>query len=1047
MGDQHRALFERLASRLGRERAPSDDLLVLRWHVLRLCQHLLAEEEAPRPAIESALKMFAEFGPAAEAVRAIEGALRGIPAGEHVLPAIPARKRADVHARLAAFEALGAETIERALLAAPHARSRLSAPLAGPLIAGLRHRLDLATDILAKASIPQRARIRAASAILYLAELHDAIPDELGEIGLLDDDFALRIVLDELAEYTSAGALHWAERVTALWDDVPFLRGVRLRSGNGPVETTWMDRVSSYVAYAHALDGGREPLLLLQPSVACSPLHSLIGLIGLLVLDGVTSARDAASLLRPGQHYEIDGRLLVQYLGPAAEPPGWIRLQLRDLRRIVQPVVARRMVPVPPGRLSKDSEFQAHHPRREVDLIRQFFGWTEDIGAASVPGCVLFVSSQGRAESLFTGIASNGVRLLEDRLVRFSGALPSAGDAVAGLVLVVPTLLVARQLIAQGLDAHAIVIDGFERLHRGRDELPFLQAGRDALPLIVWSSAGYVPLETPPWLAGHKRMEVPRAQLPLLLELEDTADLPERSAGASLWEAATSAGVTRRLVPRAQREVAIVEAADAFIRRVRECTVLPDHLVYRFVSSATSLRVLVASTPAEWRDLREFAASSSVEFETHWATLGVRAARDAQLVREAYQSMLATLDPVDAPMNSKGEALLALLDVSADRPFVLVFDRPEQLRVASRFLLHSGHRQHRALLLRELGVCDVCVATGCTSVAFGRRLLAHTPKHVVALADEEDSRTWARVEHADHVRHGESMLEVLGHRPPRPSSRDAAPLPGDAHEPVQLRMFGGDGADLLPCVFVWTAEEPLVKVLEASARVPILAGQLARDRSASRLASGDRAILSLGNGPWSPAEEFTQALVKAVEESRPDLVAAVRRWRRSLRSAWEARRWTVAELQRELARVGVIRDIQTLEGWLRVDRAAPIGPRGGEAELAAILQLSAEAADWRPSDVATACASLRSLRASAGRALLRAWGGRPVDPAVDAALVDSLVERMRHEVRAFEVEDVSYGSIPASMIGMWVPPEWAEAGEREPRGSEAAGADHDDHDE
>ncbi|MCK6475941.1 MAG: hypothetical protein L6Q35_03810 [Phycisphaerales bacterium] len=1026
MGGQHRALFERLALRLRDERAASDDLLVLRWQVLRLCQHLLGEEGTSQPKLVAALATFAELGPAPEAVRAVEGVLQSIPPGERVMPAIAERKRAEVHGRLAAFEALGAPIIEQAIRAAPDAHARLRAPLAGALIAGIRHRLSLATDIVVNPSLPERARVRAASAILYLADLHDAIPDDLGEIGLLDDDFALRIVLDDLAEHLSGGALHWSERITKLWDDVPFLRGVRLRTTEGPVEATWMDRVSSYFAYTHTLNGRREPLLLLQPSVACSPLHSLIGLIGLLVLDGVTSAKDAASQLRPGQYYEIDGRLLVQYLGPAPDPQGWIVLNLRDLRRIVQPVVAKRMVPVSTGRLSKDSEFQAYHPRREVDLMRRFFGWGEDIGAASVPGCVVFVSSRGRAERMFASVESNGVRLLEDRLVRFSGAFPSIEDSAAGLVLVVPTLLVARQLVTQGLDVQAIVVDGFDRLNRGRDELPFFQAGRDALPLIVWSPAGYTPLDTPPWLAGHKRMEVPREQLPLLLELEGPGEMPDRSAGASLWEAATHAEVTQSSVPRSQAEVAIVAHIDTFMTVVRECTNLPVFLLYRFTSTASSLRCLVASTPAHWSEIQESAARLRTEFEAFWDNLSPRAKRDANAVHLAYQSMFASLIPFANGINSKGEALLSLLPTLPDEPWVLVFDRPESVMVATRFLHRSGYRRHRAIQLRDLGVCDACVVVGCTSMGFGRRLLAHTPRRVVALSDEEDSRTWARIERAERVRHAESMLEALGHRPPKPAHVEARLLREDADELVQPRLLREDVAELVPCVFIWTGDDALVKVLSHDARVPVLAGDLAKNRMASQLAIGDRVILNLGNGPWSPDEELTQALVRAVEESEPDMVAAARSWRRSLRALRESRRWTTEELLRELARVGVSRDLQTLEGWLQVERAAPIGPRGGRAVLQAILQLSAEVADWRLDEVASACASLRDLHAAAGRAILQAWGGRTVNPALNSTLVESLVDQMRHQVHAFEVEGVSRGLISAAMIGMWVPPEWAE---------------------
>ena len=59
--------------------------------------------------------------------------------------------------------------------------------------------------------------------------------------------------------------------------------------------------------------------------------------------------------------------------------------------------------------------------------------------------------------------------LMEDGLVRFAGISPSADVVRAGLVLVTPTLAVARQLMDQGVDAHAIIVDGYERPHQGRE--------------------------------------------------------------------------------------------------------------------------------------------------------------------------------------------------------------------------------------------------------------------------------------------------------------------------------------------------------------------------------------------------------------------------------------------------------------------------------------------------------------------------------------------------------------------------------------------------
>jgi uncharacterized membrane protein YkvA (DUF1232 family) len=218
-----------------------------------------------------------------------------------VLPSIAPAKLEEVLAQLKEYEALGSEAVTSSLRSVSSLRDRLRNTQAGALLAGIRHRLELVATITADANRAEEERIRAAAAILYLDELHDAIPDTLGLIGLLDDDFALRVVLDELGEESEDNRLHWAERISGLWDDLPFLRGVQLKSARGPIATTWLDRINSYVSYTHALDGDEKPLILVQPSVECSPIHSIVSLIGLLVFDGLTSSEDLIQSLQ-GKH-------------------------------------------------------------------------------------------------------------------------------------------------------------------------------------------------------------------------------------------------------------------------------------------------------------------------------------------------------------------------------------------------------------------------------------------------------------------------------------------------------------------------------------------------------------------------------------------------------------------------------------------------------------------------------------------------------------------------------------------------------------------------
>lgn len=559
----HQPLLARVAQRIARTGAPTDHLLLTQWRLLALAEYLLG---APRGQAEqlatNALEVYLHHGPGAltdEALRRAGEAVAAVAPNTtgSVLPAMSPELRQDVLARLDKYGPLGDAAIERALKLLPSLRDRLRSPPAGPLLAGLAHRLGLVAAVAAEEGRPAEQQRRAAAAILYVNEIRDAIPDSLGPIGLLDDDFALRAVLDEIGEHTDDAKLHWSERISALWDDLPFLQGVQLRGQQGPVATTWLDRINSYIAYSHVLSRSVAPLVLVQPSVACSPLHSIVTLMGLLVLEGLTSSRDLIASLDEGQIYEIDGRLRVRYDGVLAGPPapGWLRLEFRDCTMYRPPSLAARMVPVADGRLSSAKAFSAQSSTgNDAEPIQRFFDWHEAIGAASVASRVLLVTSRQRALELLGGIESNSISLLDDRLVRFVGLDPSPGVASGALVLVVPTLQTARQLVEQGVDIHAVLVDGYERLRRGRHDLALLLARSSPPSVIIWSPTGYYPDDEPSWLPQPRRLEYLTDELSYVLELDGDLDNGMAPGRESLWKAATRGSVERVPVPRGRRK-------------------------------------------------------------------------------------------------------------------------------------------------------------------------------------------------------------------------------------------------------------------------------------------------------------------------------------------------------------------------------------------------------------------------------------------------------------------------------------------------------------
>lgn len=1032
----HEELLARVAERLAASGAPTDHLLLTRWRVLGLAQYLLGTPsgEAEQLSVD-ALGVYLREGPGTLTDGALQRASTAVASATStragsVLPAIAPNVRDDVLTRLDKYGALGEAAVQRAIDLLPSLRERLRKPPGGALLSGLRYRLELVAALVADAGRSADERRRAAAAILYLNEIHDAIPDSLGHIGLLDDDFALRVVLDELGEYTEDEKLHWAERISALWDDLPFLRGVRLRHEQRPVATTWLDRINSYVSYSHALGGSETPLVLVQPSVACSPLHSIVSLIGLLVLEGLTSSQDLIKSLRQGQTYEIDGKFRARYDGVLAGPPapGWLRLTFRDCTVYRPPTLADRMVAVADGRLSSAKAFAAQLSADDAEPIQRFFDWDEAIGAASVASRVLLVASRQRATELLGGVRSNGVSLIDDGLVRFAGLTPSPDVVRAALVLVVPTLRIARDLVEQGVDVHAVLVDGYERLHRGRHDLPFLLSRASPPPIIAWSATGYYPDEPPSWLPQHRRLQVASDDLSYILELDGDLEDAMAPSRASLWEAATAAGVERVCVPWAPDEEVVLATIEEFLHTVRSCEELPDYWKYHLFSSATLLRTLVSATAAYWTDIQGLVRGWETTFQEQWRDLRPRAAERLAPVAEAHRQISAAIGSVSAEKNSKADALIAFCQKEQDGGWWAVCDRPEQAKLIGR-LARGEALKLESVVLRDLGVCRSCIVIGWRSLSFARRLQAHTPRRLLALVDDREWQKWERLAHRRDPT-GESLLEAVGHRPspaaPPPAPPSEAPLDDEPTWDAG-HALDDDSERRVPCVFLWLADEPQGKVLARDSRVLVEAGDQAREKPAYRIQPEDRVILGPGSSPWSPADEFTEAVVGAIEASHPQLARDAREWRRALGRLQAARHWTLAELRAHLAGAGVHRELQTLEGWLQVEQAAPIGPRHIRKELESMWQLFGEHTERTFEEVADACGRLRSLRSAAGRALLKLWQGRTVDLGVDEDWLEGLVEQLRQEVQVHAVDAIGHGMVPSTVIGWWVTPELASS--------------------
>lgn len=1050
----HHELLAAVSRQLMEFNAASDHLLLTRWRVVGLCQHLVGAGDAgvSRQVID-ALRAFAREGPTRSVAEMIVAADRGlVGAGQRrrgsALPIIAPEVHADVLERLDTLSRDPTDAIRRALSALPESRRRLSAMPGGALLAGIAHRLELVGQIVQDVQRPLSDRARAAGAVLYFEEVEDSIPDSLGYLGLLDDDFALRTVLAELSDLPSDQHLHWSERVSALWEDLPFLQGVHLMREGEPLVTTWLDRLNSYVSCSHAFESGETPLVLVQPSVACSPLHTVVSLIGLLVLDAVTSAVRFRDALRRGKVYEIDGTYFAEFAGVLDGPPapGWLRLRFRDGNVYRPPTLARRMVEVPPRRLSSAKQFGRDLAPTDGDPIQQFFDWSDAIGAASISARIVLVSSRQRAEELLGGVASNGVSLLGDGLVQFVGTDPSLTVIRGCLIVVAPSLTAARELVEQGLEVHALLVDGYQRLQRGRHDLPFLLMGKSPPPVITWSQVGYYPSEPPNWLPEHRRLELRVDEIPSVLELDGDLDETDSLVTSALWEAATASPIETILVEHGPGEERVLGAISEFIELLRSPIGLPDYWRYHLFASATTQRELVSATAGYWSDIRAFGHQWHQSFQEQWAELRRGAASQFAPLVHAIERIVRALESVTDDSNKKAVALKDLLEDRPEGQWRILADRAIQIRVLGRYL--RGERlAAKATLLRDLEPCEDVVVVGYQSKSFAQRLRAHTPTKTVALVAEQERARWDRTEQQDRGATGETLLDAVGQVPAPGSGHSTTtseppPDPGSDEE-IDWGMDSAmdfETSPRVPCVFLWCVGEDSAKVLPRDARVLVATGDLVREREACQLLPEDRVILGPTSERWSPAEEFTSAVLAAARRENQELVDTAREWRCALSRLAEARRWGAQQVRDQLAAVGVERQVQTVLAWLDIETPSPIGPRDVPDELIAMWPLIADHTTRDRDQVVKACLELRSLSVAAGRALINLWGGRRVDIGVDQGWLADMVATLRDEVQVYEVAEVQFAAVPEAMLGWWTSAAVASQLAALEEGGERAGA-------
>jgi uncharacterized membrane protein YkvA (DUF1232 family) len=1026
----HGALLHDVQEQLAQTASSNDHLMLTRWHVLTICQYLLG---GGKPDVETecvaALNIFAANGPGQISDAALKRATSFIgkagPGQESVLPSISDEKRRDVSRHLDAIVKRGRIVVDEAVASLPRIRARVQELRNSIRLPGIGYRVELAAGLLLDSTRPSEERIRAAAALLYVAEEQDVIPDSLGALGMLDDDYALRLILSESDIFTDVReSLHWSEIISVLWDDLPFLQGVNLYRSESPITVSWLDRVNSYVAYTHVLERKVEPLLLLQPSVSCSPLHPIVSLIGLSILDALTSSESRIRTLRAGSVYEMED-CFVRFEGVGgSREPGWIRLALRDCFVYQPPGIADRMVFVGPHRLSSLKEFTSRPASAGADAIQRFFQWETAITPQAISNKLVLVASHRRALDILDGVESNGIRLLDHGLVRFIGPMADDVDIYGTLLLIVPSLAAVRQLIKKGIGVQAIIIDGYEHLHRGRHDAPFLTKVDHPPAVIVWSSTGYYPINQASALPIARRLEVSSEDLVELLELDET---DAAAVNTSLLEAATTSDIRPHITTVPQNERDVLGAIDRFLNQLTSRRDLPDYWLYYLRGGAITLRILIQATPAEWSQIRRFATDWISSVGRLVKSLTPSAQGSLRDLESLQVEILGKIDNVSEDLNAAAVGLTAMIDAYPTEHMVFPCDRSQQLGVVESLAIRLNSQTLNPLRLRDVPVCSRCVAAGWISTSFVRRLLAHTPEAVDALIEPDDLTKWKRASDLSHYPVGQSLLEAVG----RPR-RLLAPTPTLPMPAVRLEDLRTDVASTfepqadVSCVFVWLNGEPEAKVLRGESRVIVEEGTTIAERPARSLQPGDRVILGLGSKPWSPAEEFTEVIVSAVKSAQPGMVNTAREWRRALRELQTNNGLSVAQLRSTLSQSRVERESQTLEGWMDLERASPIAPMRFETELPALWSLIQPYANYNLDQIIAACKQLRSLRAEASRELLRVWKGVSANlGGIEHLAAEALVKRIRQEVESYEVEAVTTGIVPRPMIGWWVTDELA----------------------
>jgi uncharacterized membrane protein YkvA (DUF1232 family) len=1015
-----------VSARLPELHSNVDYLLTTKWRVLKVCHCLIGtSNRSVEEKCFTALQRFVALGPCYAVDECLEEAL-SVARSAHgefdaLLPSLSAQKRLQVTEHLAAIASEGGSAIQRAHERIAEARSIIRDKYGDGLLPGFAHRFEQAVAVLSNELVPENERINVAAAIIYLVEPNDVVPDVLGSIGMIDDDYAIRAALGEIKSRDHKPTQHWSERIASVWTDMPYLQGLNLERGSDRYTVSWLDRMMSFSVYQHALRSNGAVLVMLQPSVSCSPVHSIVTLIGVLVFEAATSSHRAVSALKLGQKYKFDRHVAV-FDGISVDNrfPSWLRFQFRKGLAYAHPDFASRIVAVRSDEsLSSADDFRSVSPGR--DTLRRFFRWNAPIGPTLMAKYVVFVSSRRRVDELMKGLQSNGVSLLDEGITRFVGSAVVPSLLAGASLLVVPSLATVRLLLDARIELQAVLVDGVERLTAGRHDLPFIQNHPSPPALIVWSAAGYFPTRPPEWLVPRQFLHVSEADLDEIVNNED------ESAEGRLRSIARLLKLKPSIYPvvLSEAETSISASLTHYVDSIRRSASLPDHVRFQILSRTHALTAVIRDVPAAWSSIRSIAKIWTSEIRKACVSLRGAAERTLIDLRALETLVIEGIGSVTEAFNSMALGIASATSTTdLERPSLrLVVRDGIQLAVSSEAIAGLGLKDVRSVMLRELDAFESCIVTGLFDRAQMRRLLAHTPSSILIVSHKSGIDRCLGVSAFEHPLEGSSIRASLNADPINDVGK---PIHIELESPDESRWSSVESDDRVPCVVIRVVGMTECKILETDSRVFRESDSSVSECYAKDLRAENRVLLGSGAAGWSPAEEFTDAVVDAVRNSNPSLVVQSQAWRVALLRKVEREKLSVEELLRRLAASGVHREMETLERWLSLEKTSPISPRGVRVELSAMWPLIEDQVECTLEELVGACTRLRNLRLETGRTLLRAWKEGTVIPGLSESKAGELLTQLRSTIQAYEVISVTSGEFPRALMGWWISDQMAD---------------------